>query len=285
MIPCDLCGGPGREVVAATEEVWRHVACEPCGLVWVDPLPAALATLNSEIYGGAARDEEERGAARGRRLAAELARLRAGLGPTSGSPRLLDVGCGDGALLAAAKAGGWDVAGVELEGDRAAEAAARGVGPVHHGPLETLDPALAPFDVVRLHHVVEHVPSPRALLAAATARLAPGGRLVVATPNGASLGARVAGAGWRHLGRPGNGHLVLLSPQALRGYARALGLEVEALATRGTRAWSLDRARPARRAWRVVEQALVPWARVTGRGGVLEATLRTNGDGRPARGR
>ena len=29
------------------------------------------------------------------------------------------------------------------------------------------------------------------------------------------------------------------------------------------------------RAWRVVEQLLVPWARLAGRGGVLEATLRT----------
>lgn len=276
MIPCDLCGGEGREVVAATDGVWRHVACAPCGLVWVDPLPAGLAGLNSEIYGGVARpsreDDEERGEARGRRVAREVAELGAGLRSTS--PRLLDVGCGDGALLAAARAAGWDVAGVELEGDRAAEAAARGVGPVHHGPLETLDPALPPFDVVRLHHVVEHVPSPRALLRDAAARLAPGGRLVVATPSGASLGARVAGSAWRHLGRPGNGHLVLLSPAALRGYARALGLEVEALATRGTRAWSLDRGRPVRRAWRLVEQALVPWARLAGRGGVLEATLR-----------
>ncbi len=275
MIPCDLCGGPGREVVAASAEVWRHVACAPCGLVWVDPLPQALATLNSEIYGGAPRADRDDGEApRGRRLARELERLRSGLGGLTRSPRLLDVGCGDGALLAAAKAAGWDVAGVELEGDRAAEAAARGVGPVHAGPLETLDPGLAPFEVVRLHHVVEHVPSPRALLAAAAARLAPGGRLVAATPSAGSLGARVAGPAWRHLGRPGNGHLVLLSPAALRGYARALGLEVEALVTRGTRAWSLDRTRPARRAWRVVEQLLVPWARLTGQGGVLEATLR-----------
>lgn len=277
MIPCDLCGGEGREVVAATADVWRHVACAPCGLVWVDPLPARILALNSEIYGGARRldadDDEGRGPARDRRLAREVAQLRAGVGQTLGSPRLLDVGCGDGALLAAAQAAGWDVAGVELEGDRAAEARARGVGPVHHGPLEALDPTLAPFDVVRLHHVVEHVPSPRALLGEAAARLAPGGRLVVATPSAGSLGARVAGAGWRHLGRPGNGHLVLLSPLALRGYARALGLEVEALATRGTRAWSLDRTRP-RRAWRLVEQLLVPWARLAERGGVLEATLR-----------
>lgn len=263
MSGCDLCQDPGREVVAAAHDVWRHVACEPCGLVWVDPPPPDLGALNSTIYGGARRDDD---APRGERLAREVA----GLGRPG---RLLDVGCGDGALLAAAKAAGWAPVGVELEGDRAAEAAARGVGPVHHGPLATLDPTLGPFDLVRLHHVVEHVPSPRALLGEAAARLAPGGRLVVATPSAGSLGARVAGAGWRHLGRPGNGHLVLLSPLALRGYARALGLEVEALATRGTRAWSLDRTRP-RRAWRLVEQLLVPWARLAERGGVLEATLR-----------
>ncbi len=77
MIPCDLCGGAGRELVAATDEVWRHVACGPCGLVWVDPLPD-LAGLNSKIYGGAARpadDEAPRGPARSDRLAREVARL------------------------------------------------------------------------------------------------------------------------------------------------------------------------------------------------------------------
>ncbi|MBX3467997.1 MAG: methyltransferase domain-containing protein [Planctomycetes bacterium] len=163
--------------------------------------------------------------------------------------------------------------GVDAAPDRAAEARARSGAVVHAGTLDDL-PGDERFDVVRLNQLLEHVPSPRALLAAARARLTPGGAVHLATPNLDALAHRVLGARWRQLGREDNGHLVLVGPAHVRRYADEVGLRVVRLRTRGARAWSLGAgSRAARRAWRLIEQGLEPWARLARRGGVLEAVL------------
>ncbi len=267
---CDLCGAPGRELypAGAAPGLRRHVRCDGCGLVWVWPRPDDVLAASAAVYDGARRQDEGRDERARARLRAWLraARLRAGA-------RLLDVGCGAGLLLEAARAAGVEAVGVDAAGDRAAEARARSGAVVHAGTLETLSADLGRFDVIRMNQLVEHVPSPRALLAAARARLAPGGALHLATPNLDALAHAALGPRWRQLGRDDNGHLVLLTPAHVARYAHEVGLRVTRLRTRGARAWSLVAAGGARRAWRVVEQALEPWARLAGRGGVLEAIL------------
>lgn len=268
---CDLCGGPGRALypAGAAPGLRAHARCGACGLVWVWPRPDDVLAANASVYDGARVADDRRDERARARQRAWLRGLR--LGPGA---RLLDVGCGAGALLEVARAAGLDAVGVDAAPDRAAEARARSGAVVHAGTLETLPAELGRFDVIRMNQLVEHVPSPRALLLAARERLAPGGALYLATPNVDSLAHRVLGARWRQLGREENGHLVLLGPAHVRGYAREVGLAVARLRTRGARAWSLGaRAGAARRGWRVVEQALEPWVRVTGRGSVLDAAL------------
>lgn len=245
----------------------RHVRCG-CGLLFVDPRPADPAAVNEALYGGERRaGERDRSARHDALLREAIARVG-----RDRRPRVLDVGCGQGAFLLRARALGVEAVGLDLSPARAAEAAERTGATVHAGPLETLPPA-APFDLIRVHHVIEHVPSPRALLTAARDRLAPGGQVALVTPSAASLAHAVLGPAWRQLGRAANGHLALLDPDTLRALAAAAGLSVRSLRTRGARAWSQERRGLPRRAWRLLELLLEPWARRSGRGALLEARL------------
>jgi SAM-dependent methyltransferase len=75
------------------------------------------------------------------------------------------------------------------------------------------------FDAVTLSHVIEHVPDPVGTLVECARLLKKGGKLVIATPNNASLGHRLFGRNWRGLEPPR--HLHIFSPQSLR---RTLGM-------------------------------------------------------------
>lgn len=102
-------------------------------------------------------------------------------------PRLLDVGCGPGFFLRHGADRGWIVLGIEPSAQAAAHA--RGLGiPVVKAVLDAATAAAlrtseAPFDVVHLHQVLEHVPDPAATLALAHGLLRPDGLLFVAVPN------------------------------------------------------------------------------------------------------
>ena len=165
--------------------------CRECGTVQQPSLPRgdALATLYREMEDHDYLAEEE-----GRRRTAR--RLLDLLGEHVPSGRLLDVGCGHGLLLDEARRRGYEVAGLELS--RAAAAYSRdtlGV-PTRELPLE--DPSLSSerFDAIVLADVIEHLDDPAEALRRATELLAPGGALMVVTPDPASLTARVAGGRW-----------------------------------------------------------------------------------------
>jgi len=97
--------------------------------------------------------------------------------------RILDVGSGPGYFLLRGKSRGWETMGVEPS--RHAAAHSRNLGlDIREGFLnETLAKSLGMFDVVYLHEVLEHIPSPLELLGTVTQLLRPGGILCVIVPN------------------------------------------------------------------------------------------------------
>jgi SAM-dependent methyltransferase len=135
------------------------------------------AGLQAFYEAGYTQADPERGALLGRwralgarSKAAHVVTLlgRAGVRPAA----LVEIGCGDGALLAALAdagvAGRYD--GFELSGPAAAIAAGRGIPGA--GRIEAYDGARVPaddgaYDVAVVSHVLEHVPDPPALLAEA----------------------------------------------------------------------------------------------------------------------
>lgn len=93
------------------------------------------------------------------------------------------------------------------------------------------------FDVVLLAEVIEHVAYPERLLRAATALLAPGGILVLTTPNGSRVRTGLPTLAAvrdreslvpRQFQPDADGHLFLLTPDELGKLARDAGLTVKA---------------------------------------------------------
>lgn len=100
--------------------------------------------------------------------------------------RALDVGCGAGLLAEPLARLGAAVTGVDAAPDNvrvaAAHAAAGGLAIDYRcGDIAAM--GLNGFDVVTAMEVVEHVADPQAFVAALAAALAPGGLMVLSTPN------------------------------------------------------------------------------------------------------
>ncbi len=109
----------------------------------------------------------------------------AGRKPLTGKS-VLDVGCGAGLLCEPLARLGADVTGVDAAPENVAAAAvhAEGAGlDIRYmaGEIGSLD--IGQFDLVAAMEVVEHVADKRAFVAELAARLAPGGLLVMSTPN------------------------------------------------------------------------------------------------------
>jgi len=110
--------------------------------------------------------------------------------------RLLDVGAGHGLLLDEARRRGYAAEGLELS--RAAARHCRDVLDLPVRELSLEDPTLVgeQFDAIVLADVLEHLDDPAGALARCAELLAPGGALMVVTPDPASLTARLAGGRW-----------------------------------------------------------------------------------------
>ena len=140
--------------------------------------------------------------------------------------RLIELGCAYGFFLQEARRH-FTVAGIELAADAAAHARRSGLEVVTGVADASTLQKFAPFDVVVLLDVIEHLPNPRSTLALATQHLNPGGIVVLTTGDFASLYARLAGPRWRLMTPPQ--HLWFFTPESLRRLAPGLGLTVERL--------------------------------------------------------
>jgi len=235
MSPCRICSGPlellhpggGAALTAAAfapsaHETGAHgdlLRCRDCGTVQQPTLPsgAPLHDLYREMSDDAYLAEE-----RGRRATAR--RLLDLVAPHLEGGRLLDVGCGHGLLLDEARARGFETVGLELSA-QAARHAREGLGlDVREVPFETFEDDRG-FAVVVLADVIEHLDDPLAALDRCAELLAPGGALVLVTPDPSSVTARLAGARWWGF-LPA--HTNLLPRRTLRELLTARGLVVSA---------------------------------------------------------
>lgn len=134
--------------------------------------------------------------------------------------QLLEVGFGNGATLGRLRLLGWNVSGVEF--DPVAVDLARQLGiDARLGSLEDCEYSSSAFDAVVSSHLLEHLPDPRAHLKECHRILRPGGRLVLTTPNAASLGHRLFSHNWRGLEPPR--HLHVFGPASIVRLAEEAG--------------------------------------------------------------
>jgi SAM-dependent methyltransferase len=141
----------------------------------------------------------------------------------SGRPGyLLDVGCGTGEVLAAARHAGWRVQGVEPVADAARHAREQRGLDVSAATLPGSGLPERSFDVVSAFHVLEHMPDSLDFLSMLARWARPGGHVVVEVPNYDSAIRRHHGERWSSL-RPLE-HLVHFTPETLRGAFERAGL-------------------------------------------------------------
>jgi len=173
----------------------RLVACRTCGLQYVNPRLRSDLIVSSYTEG---EDETyvSQLAARERTFTGSLVEIERLAG---GKGRLLDIGTAAGAFVAAAARRGWDAEGCEPN-RWLGEWGARHYGiRIRQGSVFDQDYAAGTFDVVTLWDVIEHTPSPRAVLDRCRELLKPGGLLVVNYPDIGSWIARALGRRWLFL--------------------------------------------------------------------------------------
>lgn len=145
------------------------------------------------------------------------------VGPLPAGARILDIGCGNGALAAHFLARGMQVVGVDLS--ESGISIARKKYP--QGRFEILNAegdlleslGAEPFDVVISTEVIEHLYDPRAFARTAFAAVRPGGRFVCTTPyHGYAKNLALSLAGkWDSHANPlwDGGHIKLFSRRTL----------------------------------------------------------------------
>jgi len=163
-----------------------------------------------------------------------------------GVRRVLDLGCGNGALAGQLARAGFDVVGVEYdaEGVAIARAAWPGLRFYNFGVQDdpgTLLAEEAPFDCVVSTEVIEHLYSPHLLPRFAHAVLKPGGKLVLTTPYHGylkNLALAVAGKWDRHLTALWHGgHIKFWSRATLSALLQGEGFEVTGFRGVGRLPW------------------------------------------------
>jgi 2-polyprenyl-3-methyl-5-hydroxy-6-metoxy-1,4-benzoquinol methylase len=151
----------------------------------------------------------------------------------AGRGRLLEVGCGEGWLLAAAGGANYDVRGLDFSDDGLQRFHPHLAAKVSFGDafenLERLIDDGARFDVVAMEHVLEHLLDPEALVTRLPRLIAPDGALAITVPNDFSplqRLARDAGMVDRDFWVAPPQHLNYFEAASLRRFLERLGFEV-----------------------------------------------------------
>jgi 2-polyprenyl-3-methyl-5-hydroxy-6-metoxy-1,4-benzoquinol methylase len=201
----------------------------------------------------------------------------------SRAPRLLDIGCGNGALLSRAKRQGFITEGIETCTPLADEARTKLNCVVHTTLLSECRFSSETFDVITMYDLIEHLPDPIDDLRRVQFWLKPGGVLFVLTPNDEALLRRLARLAFRasfhRIQRPMHTlyyahHLSYFTSRSLRSLFAGVGLDMIRTETRNQEMARLNVSGMDRLAVRLIFAASKPFS---ASGGKLLAWARRRG--------
>jgi SAM-dependent methyltransferase len=238
---CPLCGSGRLRLEIEMPDLhqckpgrFRIEACEDCGHLFQNPrlTPAGLDFYYRDAYDGAGAESAEIAFSAGLpsyRGRAELVAEATRAAGTGEPRRWLDVGAGHGHFCLLAQTY-WPKAtfdGLDI-GDGIAQAERRGwVRRGWRGPFPAMAAELAgSYDVVSMHHYLEHTRDPGAELDAAAEVLEPGGHLLIELPDASSWLGRRLGRWWVPWLQPQHQHF--LSIERLEAMLRDRGFTVVA---------------------------------------------------------
>jgi 2-polyprenyl-3-methyl-5-hydroxy-6-metoxy-1,4-benzoquinol methylase len=186
--PCPVCLSVS-DARPETDKTWLSgfqglghlVRCVECSLVYLRDYTSEVVDFHGDEYVRArviqschepSRDREQ--------LFTE--RLAWAATQTKGR-RVLDIGCGNGAFLLAARASGWTPFGLDNSEVPRELLLPQGLDVCVADAVEFLKEHPAAFDLIHMNHSLEHIPNAADTVLAAKKALAPGGLLYVEVPN------------------------------------------------------------------------------------------------------
>ena len=212
---CQLCGQTPLVEFAVPGRT-DFLLCEQCELYQYGPLPPMECHEDPAYHQG----YEEHYTRKLNTARVRVGRI-AGMVPDR-KIRILDVGCGVGAILDAARERGWDTTGVDVSRRVVSICRDRGFDCQAIDGLELPYPDKS-FDVVTAWSVIEHVADAAETLAEWRRVLRDDGVLVMDTNDASCLKARLFGKKYKTIWIPG--HTYTFTESNLRAFAERAGLE------------------------------------------------------------
>jgi len=220
---CVACGSNDAQPLGVKNEL-DIVSCRKCLTVYTPYSP----WYSSELYYESYYPEESLSPPAF--VQTRLEEITAEFSPYRQNNHLLDIGCGAGNLLLAARKNGWEGQGLDVS--PGAVEHVRGLGfEVFQGELQQARFPSQHFDVITAAELVEHLFEPRLVLQEVARLLRPGGLFWTTTPHARGLSARVLGLKWRCIWPPE--HLQLFSAGGLKLLMREAGFREIRVRTTG----------------------------------------------------
>ena len=191
---CRACGSSNAALLFEIEQQ-RVCRCSECTHVYLDVAhdDESIRKMYSG-YGNGGQSQYFAGIDRGveANLDGYLQRCRAAVQNQHSKLDLLDVGCGNGALMKRAQAFGFVAAGVEISAPLALLVKEHLRCKVYQQFLSELDLPESSYDVVTMYDLIEHAENPRQDLAHVFRILRSGGVFFALTPNNDALLRRIS---------------------------------------------------------------------------------------------
>ena len=187
-IPCNLCGASEVEVLSLRDrrgKPLRTVICRRCGLIWSDPRPAGNAI--SDFYSKNYRMEYKGSYIPKmkhiyRDIKESIRRFDFLTDIVSRDSVILDVGSGTGVFVYAMRQRGYDARGIEPDERYAAFSRDHFDIPIETRFVSDIFTPEA-YDIITLHHVLEHLEDPGSALIHIKTLLKRNGYVVIEVPN------------------------------------------------------------------------------------------------------
>ncbi len=143
---------------------------------------------------------------------------------------IIDIGCGEGYFLEAAKKRNWNVYGTEISDVKVSICKEKGIR-ILQGRLNPASYQKEFFDVIRSSEVIEHINYPVEEITNFQTLLRRGGALYLTTPNFGSLSRMLLGEKWSVIEYPE--HLCYYTPQTMSFLLGRAGLRPISIRTTG----------------------------------------------------
>ena len=227
---CNLCGKDKTKLYLDCE-TFKYVKCMKCGLVYQNPQPV-FKDLKRRYKQDYFKYELENDENFFNLMKLGLNDIKFFKHPFSYfvNNRFLDIGCATGLLVKYMQDLGWKSSGLEICRESAEYGIKNRFVNIIIKRLKDAQFDDNNFSVIHFSHVIEHVPSPFAFLKEVYRVLAPGGMVIITTPNVNGFQAKIFGTEWRSAIAD---HLTLFSKKTLRAMLEKAGFKIKKMVTWG----------------------------------------------------